>query len=131
MIRFLVQALSHGMYIPPEGGYRMHKPLVITKIIDKSSPLINSALVTGEHLEVCRVDWYRTAAEGVQEHYYTMELEEALIIAVDVNMPHCEDPSKAHLGHTEEVHIAYRKITWTHHIAGTESVDQWRVSRNA
>lgn len=128
--KILVQALSHGMYIPPEGSYRMHKPLVITKIIDKSSPLINSALVNAEHLEVCRLDFYRTAAEGVQEHYYTMELEEALIIAADVTMPHCNDPSKAYLGHMEEIHITYRKITWTHHIAGTESADQWRASKN-
>lgn len=47
--QIMIQALSHGIFVPKGSGAgrRMHKPLVITKAIDKASPLINIALCSG------------------------------------------------------------------------------------
>jgi len=39
---------AHGTRRPAGNGQRMHKPLVITKELDKSSPLLYNALVTNE-----------------------------------------------------------------------------------
>jgi type VI secretion system secreted protein Hcp len=65
--QIMIQALSHGIFVPKGSGSgrRMHKPLIITKAIDKSSPLINNALCSGELLNSCCVEWYRTAAQGL------------------------------------------------------------------
>ncbi|WP_422766527.1 type VI secretion system tube protein TssD [Pseudomonas aeruginosa] len=52
-------------------GQRVHKPVVITKVFDKASPLLLAALTSGERLTKVEIQWYRTSAAGTQEHYYT------------------------------------------------------------
>ncbi|WP_434083452.1 type VI secretion system tube protein TssD, partial [Escherichia coli] len=52
-------------------GQRVHKPVVITKVFDKASPLLLAALTSGERLTKVEIKWYRTSAAGTQEHYYT------------------------------------------------------------
>ncbi|CAM2178789.1 hypothetical protein [Burkholderia cepacia] len=41
-------------------------------------------------------------------------------------LPHAQDPDKAAYTQLVKVAMAYRKITWTHPIAGTEASDDWR-----
>lgn len=126
--QILVQALSHGIVVPggAQSGRRMHKPLIITKVIDKSSPLINNALCSGEVLSTCRVEWYRTSDHGTQEHFYTMELQDAVITGAEVLMPHCQDLDNAHLTQLERVHFSYRTISWRHEISKTMGFDEWQ-----
>lgn len=127
--RIMIQALSHDIFVPngSGSGRRMHKPLIITKTIDKATPLINNALCSGELLKECRVEWYRTSAQGTQEHFYTMELEDALIIGAEVLMPHCQDPGTAHLTQLEKVHFSYRRINWRHEVSRTMGSDEWNT----
>jgi type VI secretion system Hcp family effector len=78
--QILVQAFSHQVIIPrdPQSGQptgqRVHKPMMISKVFDKSSPLLFSALTSGEEVK-CRLEWLRTSSAGTQEHYFTIELE--------------------------------------------------------
>ncbi|MDB5993493.1 MAG: hypothetical protein JWP42_629 [Pseudomonas sp.] len=129
----MVQAFSHQIIIPrdPQSGQatgqRVHKPLMISKVFDKSSPLILNALTSGEVLDICRIDWYRTATTGKQELYYSIELEDAVIVDVQSRMPNCQDPDMAHFTHLEDVYFTYRKITWTHEVCGTSGSDDWRT----
>ncbi|HEX6550993.1 MAG TPA: Hcp family type VI secretion system effector [Gammaproteobacteria bacterium] len=128
----LVQAFEHDISIPrdPQSGQptgtRVHHPMKVTKIFDKSSPLLYQALVTGERLNVT-IDWYRTSTEGTHEHYFTMALEDAVIVEMKAFMPNCQDPAMSHFTHLEDVSFTYRKITWTHNVAGTEGSDDWRA----
>jgi type VI secretion system secreted protein Hcp len=128
----LVQAFSHECSVPTDvqsgqpTGQRVHKPMTITKIFDKSSPLLYVALSTGERLSACRLKWYRTSAAGVQEHYFTIALEDAVVTNIRSYMPNCQDPSQAHFTHLEDVSFTYRKIIWTHEVAGTSGEDDWR-----
>jgi type VI secretion system secreted protein Hcp len=128
----LVQAFKHDISIPrdPQSGQptgtRVHHPMVITKIFDKSSPLLYQSLVTGERLTVT-IEWYRTSPEGTDEQYFTMALEDAVIVDMNAYMPNCQDPANAHFTHLEDVSFTYRKITWTHNVAGTEGSDDWRT----
>jgi type VI secretion system secreted protein Hcp len=52
----MVQGFSHEVIIPrdPQSGQptgqRVHKPVKITKVFDKSSPLLLAALTSGERL---------------------------------------------------------------------------------
>jgi type VI secretion system secreted protein Hcp len=62
----LVQAFEHQVirpYQPQSGqpaGSRVHNPLMITKIFDRSSPLLYRALTLNEPL-TCTLRWYRPA----------------------------------------------------------------------
>lgn len=130
--QILVQAFDHQVIIPrdPQSGQptgqRVHKPLMITKVFDKSSPLLFTALTTGERLTKCRLEWFRTSAEGTQQHYFTIELEDAIIVDILSSMPNCQDPGQSHFTHLEDVYFTYRKITWTHEVSGTSGSDDWR-----
>ena len=130
--QILVQGFSHEIIVPrdPQSGQptgqRVHKPMMISKVFDKSSPLIFSALTSGETLTECRLEWYRTSSSGTQEHYFTIELEDAIVVDVKSRMPNCQDPNLSHFTHLEDVFFSYRKITWTHEVAGTSASDDWR-----
>ena len=104
----------------------MHKPMVITKVFDKSSPLLYVALSTGERLTKCKLKWYRTSTSGTQEHYFTIELEDAIITQIKARMPNCQDPTQSTFTHLEDVAFSYRKINWTHEVGGTSGTDDWR-----
>jgi len=129
---FMVQAFEHNIIIPRDvhsgqpSGQRVHQPLKVTKVFDKSSPLLYQALVTGESL-TCVIEWYRTSSEGVQEHYFSHELEGAVIVDIKAIMPNCQDPSMSHFTHLEEISFSYSSIIWTHEIGGTEGSDDWRI----
>ena len=131
----LVEAFSHTVTVPTDPqsgqptGQRVHKPLTITKIFDKSSPLLYTALCTGEKLPTCELKWYRTSVSGTQEHYFTIKLEDAIITNIEARMPNCQDPSQASFTHLEDVSFSYRKITWTHEKASTSGDDDWRAPK--
>lgn len=130
---FLVLAMDHTILIPTDKqsgqptGYREHKPLIVTKYLDKASPLLFQALVSGERLPTCEINFFRTSQEGQEEHYFTIELEDAVIVAMETILPDSLAEDKQHLGHMEQVSLTYRAITWTHEIAGTEGADDWRT----
>ena len=98
---------------------------MISKVFDKSSPLLFSALTSGEQV-TCRLEWMRSTSAGAQEHYFTIELEGATIVDIQSRMPNCQDPSNAHFTHLEDVYFTYRKIVWTHEVSGTSGSDDWR-----
>ncbi len=109
----MVQGFNHEVIIPrdPQSGQptgqRVHKPVVITKVFDKASPLLLAALTSGERLTKVEIQWY-------------------LIVDIKDYMHNCQDPGNAHFTHLEDVHFTYRKITWTHEVSGTSGSDDWR-----
>ena len=128
----MVQAFSHQMIIPrdPQSGQptgsRVHHPLCITKVFDKSSPLLLAALSTGENLTEVTIKWYRSMDGGGQEHYYTTTLKDAIIVEIKDYMHNCQDKANEHFTHLEDVHFSYREISWEHITASTAGSDDWR-----
>lgn len=131
--QIMVQRFQHQVTIPrdPQSGQptgqRVHHPLVITKVFDKATPLLQAALTSGELLEEIVIHWFRTSAAGTQEHYFTTTLFDAIIVEIKDYMFNCQDPANAHFTHLEDVHFSYRKITWNHEVCGTMGSDDWRV----
>ena len=129
----LVEAFTHTIMLPRDpqsgqpSGQRVHKALKITKVIDKSSPLLFRALTAGERLPKVEMKFYRTSAAGTMEHYFTIALEDAIIVDITSYMPNCQDPSQEHFTHLEDVSFTYRKIIKTHEIASTAESDDWRA----
>lgn len=125
--QIMVQAVNHGVSVPAgqSDGKRMHRPLTITKVLDKATPLLFSAACSGEKLKTCRLDWYRPSSSAGLERFFTLELTDAVIINVETIMPHCQDVSVAGFTQMERIQFAYRKITVRHDICGTMATDAW------
>jgi type VI secretion system secreted protein Hcp len=132
---FIVQAFNHEVIIPrdPQSGQptgqRVHQPLTVTKVFDKSSPLLYQALTSGERLTNAEIKWYRTSSLGTQENYFTMRLQDAVIVGIRSYMPNCQDPSMSSFTHLEEISFTYRMIEWEHNVAGTAGSDDWRAPK--
>lgn len=128
----MVQSFSHDITIPcdPQSGQptgqRIHKPVCITKVFDKASPLLLQTLTSGERLTEVVIKWYHSSATDKQAPYYITTLEDAVIVNIRDYMHNCQDPGNAHFTHLQDVHMTYRKITWTHEACGTSGSDDWR-----
>jgi len=119
----VVVGFEHDVHIPLDTdtgqptGVRMHQPLSIVKLMDKASPKLYKALVTGERL-VVELKWYRIDPMGGEEHYFTTKLENAIIVAI-----------KPSLLHKEDVSFTYGKIIWTWEPNGITAQDDWLTPR--
>jgi len=123
---------SHNVTIPRDplsgqpSGQRVHSPLTITKLLDKASPLLMAALVDGETLSTVEIRKYRTNALGKLEWFYTVKLEDAIVIDINPDAPHAFGEFEKDVAPLEHVSFSYRKIVWTHEVAGTSAEDDWR-----
>lgn len=131
----LIEAMEHEIYIPrdPQSGLatgkRVHNPLIITKVFDKSSPKLYQALCTGEHMTEIVIKWYRIDPTGSEEHYFTTTLEDAIVVSMKPNMPNCLDPATESFSHMEDVAFTYKKVKWTWEADGIEAEDSWAVPK--
>ena len=126
----LVQAFDHVVEIPTDdrgvaSGRRLHRPMMITKEFDKSTPMLYQALCTGELLTEVVLDWYRMDGFGEQELYFSMHMENAMITKVHPWVPNVLDRANETLKHMEDVFISYEKIIWTWEADGIEFEDAW------
>lgn len=127
-----VQGFKHEVTVPVDSqsgqptGHRIHKPFIVSKVFDKSSPLLYQALCKGEVLTEVVLTWWRTAVSGKPEHYFTHKLEDAVIVQIHASMPHCQDLNMKNFTHLEDIYFSYRKISWTHVVSATDSSDDWR-----
>ena len=116
----IVQVFDSSTGLPT--GKRQHKPFVITKEIDKSSPLLFGALATGQTLPKWSLEFLRlSSSSGTLEHYYTIELSNAKITSIV--------STGSNYGATEHVSFIYQKITWTWEDGGIVQTDDWSTTR--
>jgi type VI secretion system secreted protein Hcp len=127
----LVEAFSHNVTIPTDPqsgmttGQRVHRPVIVTKVFDRSSAMLYNALCANELVDV-EIKWFRPTQTAGTEHYFTTKLEQAKIIDIKAYMPNCQDKNLAQFTHLEDISFSYAKITWRHEIASTEGTDSWR-----
>ncbi|MFC1505089.1 type VI secretion system tube protein TssD [Thermodesulfobacteriota bacterium] len=114
-----VVAFEHRVSVPLlEGlpsGTRNHSPITVLKYIDKATPRLFMALVRGETLNPVEVKFYRKNSTGAEILYYTIELEDAMIVEIESSSPNFE-----------KVSFLYRTITWTIEDGGITGQDDWR-----
>jgi len=129
--KILVEGFSHEVNRPvdPQSGQatgsRIHGAFVITKLVDKTTPMLYLHLVNGTHFNSVKIEFYRTDDEGAPELYYSVELQDAVLTGMKTYIPNCLDPSNERLWHFDEVKFAYGNITWLHEKAGTSGSDSW------
>jgi type VI secretion system secreted protein Hcp len=113
-------------------GKRQHKPFVITKEVDKSSPLLYNMLATNEVLPEVTIQYWRAAREGavgaaggMEQVYFTVTLTNATISSIKFVQPETDKPDTARLPETEEVSFTYQKIKWVSAEGNTQATDDW------
>ncbi len=63
--QMLVQEFTRTVTVPtdPQSGQRVHKPFIITVVVNKAAPLLYNALASGEMLPNVELKWYHTSTE--------------------------------------------------------------------
>jgi type VI secretion system secreted protein Hcp len=126
----LVQAYKHCVDVPADEhglptGRRVHRPLMITKEVDKSSPKLFQVLCSGERLSEAKLDWYRLDGTGDESLYFTVLLQNAQIVKIESWVPDALDKANAVYGYMENVWFTYEMIRWTWQEDGIEYEEQW------
>ena len=107
-------------------GKRQHKPLVITKELDKSSPVLYAMLVTNEVIKEWELQFWASSKAGVEIQRYTVRLTGASISDIKFHMPNNKVPETAKLSEYEEISFIYQKIEWIWVDGGISGQDDWK-----
>jgi len=119
-----VFGFGHGVVVPfdpssgQRTGQRRHQPLRLYKAIDKATPKLYRALVTGESVD-CEVRFFQTSKQGTLVNYFTIELENGFLS--DITAASGSEGA----GTREVVSIIYQQITWTYENGGISTTDEW------
>jgi type VI secretion system secreted protein Hcp len=135
--KIMVIAANHEVVTPRDivsglpVGRHTHKPFVITKQLDKSSPLLYTALVNNENIISWELQFWTAAAgaggagAGTEKQHYTVQLNNARITDIRFVMPNNKIPELAKLTEYEEVEFVYESIEWTWTDGGITASDKW------
>ena len=136
--KIVVVGANHEVLSPSSGsggaaiGKRVHKPFVIIKLLDKSSPLLYNALVNNENLVVWELQFFTNAmpgqGPGMEKQHYTVKLTNARITDIRFIMADNKFPDLAGLSEYEEVEFVYQSIEWTWVDGGITAKDDWSLT---
>ena len=126
-----VIAVSHDIVSPRDAasglptGKRMHKPFVITKELDKSSPLLYNVLVNNEQVTNWELQHWTPSATGAEKQHYTVKLTNATIASIAFRMANNKHPDLMKYTENEEISFTYQKIEWVWVKGGITAMDDW------
>lgn len=113
----VIEGMTHNIVSPRDPasglptGKRQHKPIVITKEIDRSSPLLMEALFTNENLPAVQLTLDNPSGQPVA----TIKLTNANVA------------ERSEAGATETISFTYQKIEWTWIDGGITAEDDWEA----
>ena len=136
--KIMVIAVSHEIVSPRDTasgqatGKRQHKPFVITKELDQSSPKLYTTLCTNENITEFELQFFApkaTAGTGVgtEVNHYTVKLTNAHIVDIRFAMLNNKNPELTRCAEYEEVAFTYQKINWTWVNGGIMAEDDWEA----
>ena len=129
----MVLAVDHEVVSPRDEasglptGKRQHKPLTITKEIDKTTPLLMNALVNNENITDMEIRFWAPSNTGQEFQYYTIELLNASIAGIRFEMLNNKYPENMQHKECEYVTFCYEKIIWTYEDGGNTAEDDWET----
>ena len=138
--KIAVIAVSHEIISPRDPasglptGKRMHKPFVITKELDKSTPLLYNVLVNNENITEWELQFWTpqlkaSSGGGTEVQHYTVKLVNANIASIAFRMANNKHPELMKFAEYEEVAFTYQKIEWTWNDGGLMAGDDWEAPR--
>ena len=133
----LVYGIEHNIEIPRDThtgmptGQRIHLPFSITKHMDQASPKLMQAVTSGEQMKSFELQYFRINEKGQEEHYYTVKLEEAIVVATRQYKPLTFLPENKPYHDMEVISFSYGKITVTYEPDGVEAEDDWKQPKSS
>ena len=110
------------------GGVRKWDSLKITKRVDQATPLLLNAYFTNETLTNATLKLWRPQANGVEEQFMTITLQNAQIVG-DRIVNDATTSAEGHVAQSlpvEELAFTFQKITVTYTNGGKTASDDWR-----
>lgn len=129
--RIPVIGASHSIESPRDvasglpTGVRVHEPFVITKEVDRSTPLLYSMLVNNEAIPEWELQFWQPGPEGEDVNHYTVRLTNANIASIDFVMPNNQDPNLMRRAEYEEIAFTYQNIYWIWNDGEMTASDDW------
>ncbi|HEY2616656.1 MAG TPA: type VI secretion system tube protein TssD [Acetobacteraceae bacterium] len=127
-----VVAVQHEITSPRDAqsglptGRRQHKPFVVTKELDRSSPILYRMLATNETITSLVVKFMASAGpSGATVNDYTVTLTNASIADITFVMPSTVDATLSKSPELDRVSFTYQKIEWTWTEGGISASDDW------
>jgi type VI secretion system secreted protein Hcp len=121
-VSFAVLEFSHAIVSPRDSasglptGKRQHKPVTVTKPVDKSSPILLKACIGGEPFERVEIMTLVRTSTGFVP-FVTVSLDNAFVGSIN--------PQGGLDRPTEEVAFYYNRISFTYAETGTTVEDFW------
>ena len=101
-------------------GKRQHKPLTITKEIDKATPLLMQVCSNGKPSNV-EIELTRRSPTGGEETYLKITMQDVIVSSYSMGV----DGGAQEGPGGEVVSLTYSKITWTWTDGSVEYQDDW------
>ena len=131
-----VIAVNHEIVSPRDPasglptGKRMHKPFIITKELDKATPLLQNVLVNHENVSEWELKFWTpqlkaATGTGTEVQHYTVKLTNANIASIQFRMLNNRNPELSRYAEFEEIAFTYQKIEWTWTDGGITATDDW------
>ena len=130
--KILVISAHHEVVSPTDAasglptGKHLHKPFVIAKEVDKSSPVLYTMLVNNENITEWELQcWTASLKGGTETQHYTVKLTNARIIDIGFRMMNNRNPEFQRYAEFEEIAFTYEKIEWIWTDGGITAQDDW------
>jgi type VI secretion system secreted protein Hcp len=119
-----VIAYDHLIKVPTDAasgaptGKTQHGLFKFTKELDKSTPILFSAMTNNEVLSEAVFKFWTpqlkaAAGVGTEVQHFTVKLTNARIVDIRANMQNIRNPELTKYSEQEEVSLTYQKIEWT------------------
>ncbi|HEY8212376.1 MAG TPA: type VI secretion system tube protein TssD [Myxococcaceae bacterium] len=110
-------------------GRRQHKPLIIRKAIDKSTPLLAKALTKNTVIEG-EFKFFRPnpGGDGTTQHFFTVKVTNGRVANQKVHSQWTEPGQPHAMPPQEEVQFVFQTIVWRYELGGVEHEDSWKES---
>jgi type VI secretion system secreted protein Hcp len=105
---------------------RQHRPFVVTKEIDSSTPKLQLAHTRNENLREVVLRAWRPSRSGAEEQYFTITLTNAKIVGIRMEMLNNKYPENMQHKEREHVSFTYQQISHRIEDGGIESESAWR-----
>ena len=137
--KIMVIAVSHEITSPRDAasglptGKRQHKPFVITKELDMSSPLLYNVLVNNENVTEWELQFWTPqvggaiGGGGTEVQHFTVKLTNANIANISFRMLNNKNPDLMRYAEFEEIAFTYQKIEWVWVKGGITAMDDWEA----
>jgi type VI secretion system secreted protein Hcp len=128
-----IYGFSHEVISPRDAasglptGKRQHKPVSVTKPIDKATPLLMNILTNNENITAWRLDFWQPSRSGKEFQYYTIELLNGSVASIRAEMLNNKYPENMKHEVREHLAFCYQKITWTWQDGGISAEDDWET----